>query len=123
MEVLQETSRRKKFLGREMEYYKQLLQAMGDKASLIVGMYEGEVVAAGVTVVCGRNAWAVYGGMKREFSNLRAYYGLNLQRMLWATGATVFDFFGVPVDQSEGARFTGFTNSRKALGRAGGIYR
>ena len=82
--VLEDTSRRKKFLGRSAEYYERLLDVMGDQAALIIGTKDGQVVAASITIVCGRQAWAVYGGMLREYAQLRAYYGLNWERMLWA---------------------------------------
>ncbi|MGI6358182.1 MAG: lipid II:glycine glycyltransferase FemX [Bacillota bacterium] len=116
--VLRDTSRRKNFLGREADYYRRLLKCMGDNASLILGYQDGQVVAAGVTVVCGKNAWAVYGGMMREHSQLRPYYGLNWQRMLWAKskGASVFDFFGIPVDLSPESPLYGLYSFKKSFG-------
>lgn len=118
MAVLQDTSRRKGFLGRNAAYYERLLEVMGDQAALIIGYKDGQVVAASITIVCGRQAWAVYGGMMREFSQLRAYYGLNWQRMLWAKskGATSFDFSGVPVDQSETSPLYGLYQFKKSFG-------
>lgn len=104
MAVLQDTSKRKKFLGRESAYYRRLLEIMGENAALIIGYKDDRVVAASITIVCGKQAWAVYGGMIRAHSQLRAYYGLNWERMLWAKskGASSFDFSGVPVDRSDG---------------------
>jgi peptidoglycan pentaglycine glycine transferase (the first glycine) len=118
MEALQDTSRRKRFLERRAEYYTRLLEEMGEDASLMLGFYEGQVVAAGITVVCGRIAWAVYGGMVRQHARLRGYYGLNWERMRWAKsrGAEVFDFFGVPVDRSEGAPLYGLYQFKKSFG-------
>jgi lipid II:glycine glycyltransferase (peptidoglycan interpeptide bridge formation enzyme) len=118
MDVLRDTSRRKKFIERGPEYYARLLDAMGENASLILGYHQGRVVAAGVTIVCGKIAWAIYGGMLREFSSLRAYYGLNWRRMLWAKsrGAEVFDFFGVPMDLSEDAPLYGLYTFKKSFG-------
>lgn len=116
--VLEDTSRRKKFLGRSAEYYERLLDVMGDQAALIIGTKDGQVVAASITIVCGRQAWAVYGGMLREYAQLRAYYGLNWERMLWAKskGATSFDFSGVPVDQSENSPLYGLYQFKKSFG-------
>ncbi len=118
MEALRDTSRRKKFLERGPEYYERLLDSMGDQASLMLALHEGQVVAAGVTVVTGKIGWAVYGGMVREFANLRGYYGLNWRRMLWAKsrGAEVFDFFGVPVDYSEESPLHGLYQFKKSFG-------
>lgn len=118
MSVLRDTSRRKQFLERGPEYYERLLTAMGDQASLILGYYEDQVIAAGVTVVCGKIAWAVYGGMLRSHNHLRPYYGLNWQRMLWAKsrGAEVFDFSGVPVDLSESSPLYGLYTFKKSFG-------
>lgn len=118
MDVLRDTSRRKRFIERGPEYYEHLLDAMGDNASLILGYHEGRVIAAGVTIVCGKIAWAIYGGMLREFAHLRAYYCLNWQRMLWAKsrGATTFDFFGVPMDLSETAPLYGLYTFKKSFG-------
>ncbi len=116
--VLEDTSRRKKFLGRSAEYYERLLDVMGDQAALIIGTKDGQVVAASITIACGRQAWAVYGGMLREYAQLRAYYGLNWERMLWAKskGATSFDFSGVPVDQSESSPLYGLYQFKKSFG-------
>lgn len=118
MEVLKDTSRRKKFTGREAPYYKRLLEVMGDQAALIIGTKDGQVVAASITIVCGKQAWAVYGGMMRSHGRLRAYYGLNWQRMLWAKskGATSFDFSGVPVDQSEESPLYGLYQFKRSFG-------
>lgn len=118
MEALRDTSRRKKFLERGPEYYERLLDSMGDQASLMLALHEGQVVAAGITIVAGRIGWAVYGGMVREFANLRGYYGLNWRRMLWAKsrGAEVFDFFGVPVDYSEDSPLYGLYQFKKSFG-------
>lgn len=118
MAVMQDTSRRKKFLGRGAAYYERLLEMMGDQATLIIGTKDEQVVAASITIVCGRQAWAVYGGMMREHAQLRAYYGLNWQRMLWAKskGATSFDFSGVPVDQSEASPLYGLFQFKKSFG-------
>lgn len=116
--VLEDTSRRKKFLGRSADYFERLLDVMGDQAALIIGTKDGQVVAASITIVCGRQAWAVYGGMMREYSQLRAYYGLNWERMLWAKskGATSFDFSGVPVDRSESSPLYGLYQFKKSFG-------
>ena len=118
MAVLQDTSRRKKFLGRNAAYYERLLEVMGERAALIIGTKDEQVVAASITIVCGRQAWAVYGGMMREYAQLRAYYGLNWQRMLWAKskGATSFDFSGVPVDRSEDSPLYGLYQFKKSFG-------
>lgn len=118
MDVLRDTSRRKRFIERGSEYYERLLLAMGENASLILGYHEDKVVAAGVTIVCGKIAWAVYGGMLREYAHLRAYYGLNWQRMLWAKsrGATTFDFFGVPMNLSEQSPLYGLYTFKKSFG-------
>ncbi len=118
MAVLEATSRRRNFLGRSAEYYERLLDEMGDQAALIIGTKDGQVVAASITIVCGRQAWAVYGGMSREHARLRAYYGLNWERMLWAKskGATSFDFSGVPVDRSEDSPLYGLYQFKKSFG-------
>lgn len=118
MAVLRDTSRRKKFIERGPGYYAKLLDALGDDASLILGYHDGQVVAAGVTIVCGQIAWAVYGGMLREQAALRPYYGLNWHRMLWAKsrGATVFDFFGVPMDLAEDSPLYGLYTFKKSFG-------
>lgn len=116
--VMEATSSRANFIPRKKEYYKLLLDSLGQNASLIMAYYEDEPIAGGITLVYGDKAWAMYGGAANVHTNLKAYYGLNYQRMLWANerGAKYFDFFGIPVKREPGAKLYGLYQFKKSFG-------
>lgn len=116
--VMEATSSRAGFLGRPLEYYKNILETLGDKACLMIAYYEEVPIAGGITIAYGDKAWAMYGGAANTHTNLKAYYGLNYKRMLWARsqGAKYFDFFGIPVNRSEKDPLYGLYKFKKSFG-------
>ncbi|QNO16133.1 peptidoglycan bridge formation glycyltransferase FemA/FemB family protein [Alkalicella caledoniensis] len=116
--VMEATSSRANFLSRQKNYYKLLLDSLGEDACLIIAYYEDIPIAGGITLVYGDKAWAMYGGAANVHTNLKAYYGLNYQRMLWAKtrGAKLFDFFGIPIKREPGEKLYGLYQFKKSFG-------
>lgn len=116
--VMEATSSRAGFLARPLEYYKNMLETLGEKACLTIAYYEKVPLAGGVTIAYGDKAWAMYGGAANTHTNLKAYYALNYKRMLWAKskGAKYFDFFGIPVNRSEKDPLFGLYKFKKSFG-------
>lgn len=118
MKVMDATTTRAGFLGRPLEYYKTLMENLGENISLMIAYYEDIPIAAGITIAYGDKAWAMYGGAANSHTNLKAYYGLNYKRMLWskAKGVKYFDFFGIPVIREENKPLYGLYKFKKSFG-------
>lgn len=101
MTVMYETSSRSKFFIRKDHYYKKLFEVFTDKITFTIAYFEEEPLAAGITIVYGKKAWAFSAGSVDKHRKLNAFSGLAWERMLWAKskGANIFDLYGIPVER------------------------
>ncbi len=118
--LLEKTAGRRGFVGRKPDYYRRLFRILGPAGAieLTLGHLKDEVLVAGITIVFGEKAWAVYGGQSDKHRNLYAYHALIWERIKWARsrGARWFDFYGVPGEVDETHPLYGIYHFKKSFG-------
>lgn len=96
--ILQETSRRKKFIIHSYSYLQALFDqfAPQENIKLFFAIYQGKPVAAKLVVAFGDTCWGMYAGMLDAYQHLRLSYLLTWEILRWAreNGYSWFDFRG-----------------------------
>ncbi|MEK7072610.1 MAG: peptidoglycan bridge formation glycyltransferase FemA/FemB family protein [Patescibacteria group bacterium] len=110
--LMEKTSKRNEIIPHSKNYYKKLLQVLGeaDMAQLVVAKYENKVIVANIIIKIG--AWQVYlhGASDYEYRSKMAPYLLQWQSIVEAkeTGCNYYDFWGV--DENKWPGVTRFKN-------------
>ena len=97
-ELLIQTTKRDKFSGHSIEYYKNMIQILGsDKAKLWLATYDGKTVAAAIVTYFNETATYYFGVSSNQYRNTMAPYLLHWKIMQHAkkTGYKYYDFFGI----------------------------
>lgn len=103
-ELMLETGVRDNFVIRTEEYFKRLMDALGEDARLYMAYNpEGAPIAGTLAIGYGNKVWYLYGASSNRDRNLNPNYLLQYRMMQWAVerGADVYDFRGVSGDLSE----------------------
>ncbi|HLY31013.1 MAG TPA: peptidoglycan bridge formation glycyltransferase FemA/FemB family protein [Ktedonobacterales bacterium] len=96
-ELLKATADRKGFPERDLNYFIQLAESLGERARVFLAHYNGALVYGALIVVFGQTAYYLYGASGGDRSVKPSELG-QYQAMLWAKqqGATRYDMWGIP---------------------------
>jgi peptidoglycan pentaglycine glycine transferase (the first glycine) len=96
--LLQETAKRDRFYVRPLSYYKDVQEAFGDDAILLLAEHEGSLLGGIVVVAFGGGATYLYGASSSHHRNLMPTYLLQWEGMAWASkrGCREYDLWGIP---------------------------
>ncbi|MBR5782652.1 MAG: peptidoglycan bridge formation glycyltransferase FemA/FemB family protein [Clostridia bacterium] len=102
--IMLETGIRDNFVIRTEEYFRRLMECLGDAARLYMAYNaEGEAIAGTLAIGYGNKVWYLYGASSNSHRDLMPNYLLQYSMIQWAVerGADVYDFRGVSGDLSE----------------------
>ena len=101
--IMNETGARDGFIVRPREYFKKMLDALGEHARLYMAFYEDKPIAGTLAIAYGDKVWYLYGASSNEYRNVMPNYLLQWEMIRWAIErkAAVYDFRGVSGDLSE----------------------
>lgn len=121
--LLVETGRRDGFVVRQMQYYENLLDQMGEYAQLFLAEYEGEPIAGAIAIWFGKHAWYLYGASSNAHRGAMPNYLMQYQMMLWARekGCDIYDMRGISGNLSEDNPLYGLYRFKKGFGHRGGV--
>lgn len=118
-EVLLETARRDEFLVRGYEYFESIWEQMveNDLARVFITEYQGQPVAAALSLLLGDKAWYLYGASSNEHRNVMPNYLMQWEMIRWARaeGCTLYDFRGVSGDLDESNPLYGLYRFKKGF--------
>ena len=116
-ELMRTTGERDHFHVRGEEYFRGLLEELGEDARIFVAYLHGRPIAGAIEVFCGSKAWYLYGASSNEHRNAMPNYLLQwtmIQRAM-DRGCTLYDFRGVPGHPSEGDPLYGLYRFKKGF--------
>ncbi|MEY8381577.1 peptidoglycan bridge formation glycyltransferase FemA/FemB family protein [Christensenellaceae bacterium 44-20] len=121
--LLVETGQRDGFVVRQMQYYRNLLDQMGEYAQLFLAEYEGKPIAGAIAVWFGKHAWYLYGASSKTHREAMPNYLMQYQMMLWARekGCEIYDMRGISGDLREDNPLYGLYRFKKGFGYLGGV--
>ncbi|MDO8668724.1 MAG: peptidoglycan bridge formation glycyltransferase FemA/FemB family protein [Candidatus Buchananbacteria bacterium] len=97
--LMLKTSKRNEIISHPKNYYKKLLQVLGESsmAELVVAKYENKIIAANIMIKIGSWAVYLYGSSDYEYRNKMAPYLLQWQSITYAkeAGCKYYDFWGI----------------------------
>lgn len=101
--LLQETGRRDGFAIRDAAYYRNVVEAFGADAAVLLAEHEGDLLAGAVLVRTGPEAAYLYGASSNVKRNLKGTQLLQWHCLLRmkAAGCTRYDMWGVPAELAE----------------------
>ena len=119
--LMQTTGKRDQFQVRGKEYFRTLLNALGNDARLLMAYHQDIPIAGAIEVFCGRKAWYLYGASSNDHRNLMPNYLLQwtMIRRAMERGCTLYDFRGVPGNVSEDHPLCGLYRFKKGFA---GVY-
>ena len=95
--VYVETAKRDHFTPRSQRYFEQMWDALGDRLTLFLASWQGNVIAAAISIQVGNHYWYSYGASSaigREARGSNAVQWAMMQDAL-AKGATCYDLRGI----------------------------
>lgn len=117
--LLMETTTRDGFSGHKLEYYRDMLEKLGDSADLYVAKYQGEVVSAAIVTYFDKVATYYYGVSGNQHRNVMAPYLLHWEIIKKAKnrGYEAYDLFGIaPAGREKGHAWEGVTEFKRKFG-------
>lgn len=110
--LISETADRKGIGVHEQAYYRKLYRILGESMTpqLFLGQYEGETVAAGISLAYGNKAWLLYLGSSNKHFYLTPNRALQWEMIQWAyeKGCSRYDFRGTATDDPPHPKSPGF---------------
>lgn len=102
-QIMNETGVRDGFIVRGEDYFRKMLNVLGEHARLYMAFYEDKPIAGTLAVWYGDKVWYLYGASSNEYRNVMPNYLLQWEMIRWAVekNARVYDFRGVSGDLSE----------------------
>ncbi len=116
--LMETTGERDRFIVRGREYFKHLLEILGENARLYMAYdTEGTRIAGTVAIQYGDKVWYLYGASSNEKRNLMPNYLLQWEMIRWSleTGCRIYDFRGVSGDISEDNPLYGLYRFKKGF--------
>ena len=91
-----DTVGRKQLHSRPLSYYQAAAEELG--ATIFIASYQGQPLAAGLTVAFGRRLVHLYGGTSTAVPRAHASYAMQWAMMRWGIeqGCSIYDMWGVP---------------------------
>jgi lipid II:glycine glycyltransferase (peptidoglycan interpeptide bridge formation enzyme) len=121
--VYQETAKRDKIAIHPYSYYVNVFRSASSftenvKISVFNAYLEEEYLGGIIVLVCGQKATYLYGASSNQHRNLMANYLLQWKAILWAqqSGASSYDFFGIPPEEEEGHAMEGLYRFKTGFG-------
>lgn len=95
--IMRTTGIRDGFIIRSYDYFKTMLNALGEHARLYMAYYEGEAIAGAICTNYGNKTWYQYGASSNEHRDKMPNYLLQWHMIQWAinNGSDIYDFRGV----------------------------
>lgn len=96
-QILGETTSRDGFHGHDLNFYQNMLENLGHRATLYLAEYEGKIIAGALNTFYKDTATYYYGASSNAYRNVMAPYLLHWQAIkeAKAAGYTKYDFFGI----------------------------
>ena len=118
--ILQETTKRDKFVGHKKEFYQKMLDDLSkkDMAKLYEAEYEGETIAGILVTFYKDTATYYYGASSNRFRNVMAPYLLQWHAMQEAKkrGMKYYDFLGISPPDEKNHPWKGVTAFKTKFG-------
>lgn len=116
--IMLETGVRDGFMVRSREYFKRMLDSLGENARLYMAYCHGTAVAGTLAIRYGDKVWYLYGASSNKHRNLMPNYLLQWRMIEWAveSGCGIYDFRGVSGDLSEDNPLYGLYRFKKGFG-------
>lgn len=117
-DLMAATGQRDHFQIRGKEYFRSLLQALGDDARLFLAEFQGQPIAGTIEIFCGSTAWYLYGASSNQHRSVMPNYLLQWTMIQCALdrGCGLYDFRGVPGAVSENDPLYGLYRFKKGFG-------
>lgn len=115
--LMQTTGERDHFGIRNQTYFRGLLDALQEDASILIAYLHGQPIAGAIEVFCGKKAWYLYGASSNEHRNAMPNYLLQwtmIQRAM-DRGCNLYDFRGVPGNPAEDDPLYGLYRFKKGF--------
>ena len=115
--IMRETGERDGFIVRNADYFRRMLQELGEHARLYMAFYEDKPVAGTLAIGYGNKVWYLYGASSNTYRNVMPNYALQWEMIRWAVerGADIYDFRGVSGDLSEDNPLYGLYRFKKGF--------
>lgn len=107
--LYQITGKRDDFLIRQKEYYRRLLDCMGQDARLYVCYYNEQAVSAAIAIHYANRTYYLFGASDNQYRNVMPNYLMQWSMIQWAleNGSDTYDFMGIPVSEEEDVAMAG----------------
>ncbi|MDO8496140.1 MAG: peptidoglycan bridge formation glycyltransferase FemA/FemB family protein [bacterium] len=99
--LLQKTTKRDRFSSHPKEYYKKLLEFLGDggeiKTNLMLAYYQDKPIAGAMVLRCGDTGYYLHGASDYQYRAMMAPYALHwdIIKYLKNNGVKYYDFWGI----------------------------
>jgi len=112
------TTERDKFRPHPKDYYKKMLDSLGNMAQVWFAEYEGKILAANLMIFWGDNAIYLHGASSNEHRNVMAPYLLHWEmiKKAKAEGFEHYDFWGIAPENEPNHPWAGITRFKKGFG-------
>lgn len=104
-DIYKVTTARNEIGQRNLQYFKDMRDAYGDKLRIYLGKHEDDYISGAITINYGKKVWYVYGASTNNKRNHMPNYLMQMEMIKWGleTGASEYDFGGVlELDNSDG---------------------
>ncbi len=117
-EILQETTQRDGFRGHDKQYYKDMIESLGEKAALYLAKYEGKIIAGTIVTFFKDTAIYYYGASSNDYRNVMAPYLLQWTAIKEAKekNGDSYDFLGIAPSGAKNHPWKGVTDFKKKFG-------
>ncbi len=122
--LFQETTARDGFKGREEQYYRRLLEVVGEKGFLLLAFHEGEVLAGGIFSLFGHTCIYHFGASSVHKREYMAPYSIQWKAIQEARnkGMMYYDFLGISPEGVLNHPWQKVTEFKKKFGGEGVEY-
>ncbi len=116
--ILTQTGNRDGFGIHSQAYYQKMLDALGEKAQLLVAKHEGKVIAGGIFVYLDEVGIYYYGASDHDFRKQMAPYLIQWEAIKEAKkrGCKTYDFLGIAPEGAQNHAWAGVTDFKKKFG-------
>lgn len=116
--IMWETARRDHFIPRKKEYYRKVLENLGEEAILYMAYLKNEPIAGTIGVFSGGKGWYLYGASSNAHRNVMPNYLLQWEMVKTAVErhCVFYDFRGVPGQIREEDPLCGLYRFKKGFG-------
>lgn len=101
--LMEETGKRDGFCIRSKEYFKCMLESLGEHCRLYMCYYNGEPLSGAITTQYAGKTCYVYGASTARNRNVMPNYLMQWNMICWAVenGCSIYDFQGIPFYKDE----------------------